>query len=127
MILLLAILQQTAGTVSKIEISPANAEIQIGQSVRLSARALDASGKEVPGVKLNWFSGGGEGQVDSTGLVTGGYTGYVRVAGRSSVRPGCGCCRFPRRGSSSRPGPPSWRSAAGSLSPVRPTAPRMTS
>jgi hypothetical protein len=41
----------------------------------LTARAIDAQGKEVPGVRLNWYSGGGEGSVDSTGLVTGGYTG----------------------------------------------------
>ncbi len=77
--ILLSLLLQAQPPIAKIEVSPANAEIQIGQSVRLSARALDAQGKEVPGVKLNWFSGGGEGQVDSTGLVTGGYTGYVRV------------------------------------------------
>jgi hypothetical protein len=81
--LLLTLLLQTQ--VSRVEISPANAEIQIGQSVRLSARALDAQGKEVPGVKLSWFSGGGEGQVDSTGLVTGGYTGYVRVTAVAPV------------------------------------------
>ena len=71
--------------VSRVEITPANAEIQIGQSVRLTARALDAQGKEIPGVKLNWFSGGGEGSVDSTGLVTGGYTGYVRVTAVAPV------------------------------------------
>ena len=81
--LLLAILLQTQ--VARVEISPANAEIQIGQSVRLTGRALDAAGKEVPGVKLSWFSGGGEGQVDSTGLVTGGYTGYVRVTAVAPV------------------------------------------
>ena len=81
--ILLALVLQTQ--VSRVEISPANAEIQIGQSVRLSARALDATGKEVPGVRLNWFSGGGEGSVDSTGLVTGGYTGYVRVTAVAPV------------------------------------------
>ena len=58
------------------QITPANAEIQIGQSVRLSARALDAQGKEVPGVKLSWFSGGGEGQVDhGRGARSGGLEG----------------------------------------------------
>lgn len=86
MILIALLLQtQSPAPVAKVEVSPANAEIQIGQSVRLSARALDAQGKEVPGVKLNWFSGGGEGQVDSTGLVTGGYTGYVRVTAVAPV------------------------------------------
>ena len=81
--ILLALLLQTQ--VSRVEISPANAEIQIGQSVRLTARALDAQGKEIPGVKLSWFSGGGEGSVDSTGLVTAGYTGYVRVTAVAPV------------------------------------------
>jgi len=86
MILIALLLQtQSPAPVARIEVSPANAEIQIGQSVRLSARALDAQGKEVPGVKLNWFSGGGEGQVDSTGLVTGGYAGYVRVTAVAPV------------------------------------------
>lgn len=83
--LLLTLLVQSQSPVAKVEISPANAEIQVGGSVRLSARALDAQGREVPGVKLSWFSGGGEGQVDSTGLVTGGYTGYVRVTAVAPV------------------------------------------
>ena len=82
MLLLLAALQQA--TVAKVEITPTNAEIQVGQSVRLSARALDAQGNPVPGARLNWFSGGGEGSVDSTGLVTAGYTGYVRVTAVAS-------------------------------------------
>src|SRR5262245_29586893 len=81
--ILLTLLLQTQ--ISRVEISPSNAEIQIGQSVRLTGRALDAQGKEVPGVRLNWYSGGGEGSVDSTGLVTGGYTGYVRVTAVAPV------------------------------------------
>jgi hypothetical protein len=84
----LALLQQVS-PVARVEISPANAEIQIGQTVKLSARGLDAQGREVPGIRINWFSGGGEGDVDSTGLVTGGYAGYVRVTAVASV-PGDG-------------------------------------
>jgi len=83
--ILLALLLQASQPVAKVEIGPANAEIQVGGSVRLNARALDAQGREVSGVKLNWFSGGGEGEVDSTGLVTGGYTGYVRVTAVAPV------------------------------------------
>ena len=83
MLLLALLLQQSA--VARVEISPANAEIQVGQSVRLNARALDAQGNPVPGIKINWFTGGGEGSVDSVGLVTGGYTGYVRVAAVAAV------------------------------------------
>ena len=39
MLLLIVALQQA--TVTKVEITPTNAEIQVGQSVRLSARAAD--------------------------------------------------------------------------------------
>jgi hypothetical protein len=82
MLILFVAVQQA--TVAKVEVTPATTEIQVGQSVRLSARALDAQGSPVSGVRINWFTGGGEGSVDSTGLVTGGYTGYVRVTAVAS-------------------------------------------
>src|SRR2546427_12346597 len=65
--------------VTKVEITPPTAEIEIGQTVRLAARALDARGQPVIGAAIAWYSGGTEGDVDSTGLVKGGYNGYVRV------------------------------------------------
>jgi len=65
--------------VTKVEITPPTAEIEIGQTVRLAARALDARGQPVTGATIAWYSGGTEGDVDSTGLVKGGYNGYVRV------------------------------------------------
>src|SRR5881397_565004 len=80
---LLALLQHPAAPaafpVTKVEITPPAAEIEIGQTVRLAARALDARGQPVTGAAIAWFSGGTEGDVDSTGLVKGGYNGYVRV------------------------------------------------
>src|SRR5438445_2843548 len=65
--------------VTKVKITPPTAEIEIGQTVRLAARALDARGQPVTGATIAWYSGGTEGDVDSTGLVKGGYNGYVRV------------------------------------------------
>ncbi len=80
---LLALLQHPAAPaafpVTKVEITPPAAEIEIGQTVRLAARALDARGQPVTGATIAWLSGGTEGDVDSTGLVKGGYNGYVRV------------------------------------------------
>src|SRR2546423_2500878 len=80
---LLALLQHPAAPaafpVTKVEITPPAAEIEIGQTVRLAARALDARGQPVTGATIAWYSGGTEGDVDSTGLVKGGYNGYVRV------------------------------------------------
>src|SRR5256885_6295255 len=80
---LLALLQHPAAPaafpVTKVEITPPAAEIEIGQTVRLAARALDARGQPVTGAAIAWYSGGTEGDVDSTRLVKGGYNGYVRV------------------------------------------------
>jgi hypothetical protein len=89
-VLLLALVQQPAATVpaspvARVEVTPARAEIQIGQTVRLSGRALDAAGNAVTGARIAWFAGGGEGSVDSTGLVLGGYRGTVQVRAVASV------------------------------------------
>ncbi len=82
--ILFALLQQPVAPqqpspITKVEVTPATAEIQIGQTVSLSARALDSTGTPVPNARIQYFAGGGEGSVDSTGLVTGGYQGKVRV------------------------------------------------
>src|SRR5256885_7476907 len=86
---LLALLQHPAAPaafpVTKVEITPPAAEIEIGQTVRLAARALDARGQPVTGAAIAWYSGGTEGDVDSTGLVKGGYNGYVRVTAGACV------------------------------------------
>src|SRR5256884_9733560 len=80
---LFALLQHPAAPaafpVSRVEITPPAAEIEIGQTVRLAARALDVHGQPVTGAAIAWYSGGTEGDVDSTGLVKGGYNGYGRV------------------------------------------------
>src|SRR6266498_2571001 len=85
-VLLATLLQQPAAPaapppfpVAKVEVTPPATEIEVGQTVRLSARALDARGEPVTDAKIEWYSGGTEGSVDSTGLVKGGYNGHVRV------------------------------------------------
>ena len=88
--LLLALMQQPAAPapaspIARVEVTPARSQIQIGQTVRLTGRALDSSGNPVAGARIAWFAGGGEGSVDSTGLVLGGYRGTVQVRAVASV------------------------------------------
>jgi hypothetical protein len=89
--LFIALAQQPAqaavpSPVARVEVTPPRTEIRIGQTVQLSARALDASGTPIPGARIRWFTGGGEGSVDSTtGLVRGGYRGNMRVTAVASV------------------------------------------
>ncbi len=88
--LLVAVLQQQPPAASgvRMEVSPAQAELQVGQTLQMSARVLDAKGAVVPGARIIWF-GGGDGSVDSTGVVRGGFRGYVNVVAMAVV-PGSG-------------------------------------
>lgn len=72
--------------IARVEVTPASAELEVGQTLQLSAQALDSLGRPIPEAEINWFSGGGEGDVDSTGLVTAGYQGYIRVFAVAAVR-----------------------------------------
>jgi len=80
---LVALLQQPAAQapfpVARVEVTPASAEVRVGATTRFTARALDAAGQAVPDAHIAWFAGGGGGDVDSTGLVTGGHAGYMRA------------------------------------------------
>lgn len=82
--LVVTLLQQAATPpgfpITQIEITPATAAVEVGQKIQLAARALDASGQPVPGAVVHWFVASTDGSVDSTGVVTGGYAGAVRVA-----------------------------------------------
>ncbi|HEY3012514.1 MAG TPA: Ig-like domain-containing protein [Gemmatimonadales bacterium] len=92
--LVLLLVQQQAATqapnqVAKIDVVPAEAEVQIGQTLRLSAVARDSSGRPLSNVPIKWM-GHGEGSVDSTGLLKAGYAGYVHVfamAAADSTKP----------------------------------------
>ena len=79
--LLVAALQQQEAVDARVVVRPANAEIVVGDSVRLSADVRDAAGNVVPGSRVVFRAGGGsfEGRVDSTGLVIGGATTTIPV------------------------------------------------
>ena len=85
MLAVLQTAQPAPSPVARVEVTPASAEVAVGQTLQLSARALDADGRPVPDARLVWF-GNGEGAVDSTGLVTGGYQGYLQVTAVAVVR-----------------------------------------
>ncbi len=89
--LLLGLLQaplpaQAPSPIATVDVTPATATLQVGQTLQFSARALDASGQPVPGVQVRWFDGGGQGEIDSTGLLTAGYRGTVLVTAVVSVK-----------------------------------------
>ena len=87
---LLAVLQQTAqqppasgsqpsSTIARVVVTPAQPTVTAGDTLRLRAEAVDASGRQVPGATVRFMSSSGEGSVDSTGLVTSGSTGKMPV------------------------------------------------
>src|SRR3989442_10452111 len=87
---LVVLLQQHPTTpanfpIAKVEITPSAAEVEVGGKVQLAARAIDAGGQPVPTAAIEWFVASDAGKVDSTGLVTGGYSGFVRVAAVAAI------------------------------------------
>jgi len=88
---LLTLGQQPANNqLARVAIEPANAKIQIGDTLRLRAIGFDAAGNRIPVPTALWFQSGGtfEGTVDSTGLVTAGATGTIVAT--VVARPGTG-------------------------------------
>ncbi len=89
-VLLLALVQQpqqqAPSPIARVEVAPATASLQVGQKLQFSARALDAAGQPVPDVRISWFDGGGQGDIDSTGLLTAGYRGTVLVTAVASTK-----------------------------------------
>lgn len=77
-----------AGT-PRLEILPAQRTMRARDTLRLRARLLDGEGREIPGVTIRFFPGGGyfEGSVEPDGLVTSGSTGTLPVT-VSAVLPG---------------------------------------
>jgi len=65
--------------IAKVEVQPGGGEVPIGGTLKFTARALDAQGREVPKAQIGWFVGGDVGDVDTSGVFTGGYQGYARV------------------------------------------------
>ncbi len=71
--------QVTAGP--RLVVTPANPRMVAKDTLRLSARLVDASGQPVPNARIRYFGAGAgfEAAVDSTGLVTSGATGKFPV------------------------------------------------
>jgi hypothetical protein len=65
--------------VASITVSPATPTVTVGDSLRLHAQPVDASGKPVSGAQVRWFGGSFEGHVDSTGMLHAGAPGRFRV------------------------------------------------
>ena len=72
----------SAPAVARIIVSPAKPVVTAGDTLRLSARAVDGAGQPVAGARIRFQAQGGrfEGDVDSLGLVRSGATGTLPVA-----------------------------------------------
>ncbi|HSE28679.1 MAG TPA: Ig-like domain-containing protein [Gemmatimonadales bacterium] len=78
-LLALALFQQPQAPRPTIQVTPSEAEVPVGGTLRLAARLFDAQGKEVAGARFRWFADGEGGAVDSTGLFRAGFKGTARV------------------------------------------------
>ena len=58
--------------IARVAVIPAEAAVQVGDTLRVRAVAYDSAGKEMSNVRVRWFHslGAFEGSVDSSGLVT---------------------------------------------------------
>ncbi len=74
--------QGTPSPVARLVVTPAKPVMVAGDTLRLTAQALDATGQPVPNARIRYASQGArfEGAVDSLGLVTSGATGTIPVA-----------------------------------------------
>ncbi|MCU0647567.1 MAG: Ig-like domain-containing protein [Gemmatimonadaceae bacterium] len=73
---------------AKIEIAPAKPVMYAQDTLRLSARVLDAEGKVIPQATVRWMRAGGafEGSVRQDGLVESGATGTIPVVAVATVQ-----------------------------------------
>ena len=68
--------------IAKLVVTPAKPTMVARDTLRLTAQALDASGKPVDSVRFRYIQSSGarfEGRVDTTGLVRSGSTGTIPV------------------------------------------------
>jgi hypothetical protein len=72
----------SASPIAKVVVQPAEAAVQANDTLRLSVTAYDSAGAELKDVRTIWNIAGGffEGRVDSTGLVTGGSPGTLKIS-----------------------------------------------
>ena len=79
--------QQAPSPIATVVITPSVRSMTAGDTLRLTAQALDRDGKPVPDAIVRFVGSGGrfEGKVDSTGLVSAGSTGTLGVTAVASV------------------------------------------
>lgn len=84
--LFLALLIQADGDGLRVDVTPAVAEVEVGRTIQLSARATDREGRPVPEAEIDWHVASDNGSVDSEGLVTAGFQGPLRVSAVARYR-----------------------------------------
>ncbi|HMU61983.1 MAG TPA: Ig-like domain-containing protein, partial [Gemmatimonadales bacterium] len=77
--------QAAAPVIASVQVTPASAEVQVGQTLQMQARALGSDGQPIAGVRIRWFAAGNGGSIDSTGLLTGGFLGTTQVTAVASI------------------------------------------
>ncbi|MEZ4413412.1 MAG: Ig-like domain-containing protein [Gemmatimonadales bacterium] len=77
--------QAAAPVIASVQVTPASAEVQVGQTLQMQARALGSDGQPIAGVRIRWFAAGNGGSIDSTGLLTGGFLGTAQVTAVASL------------------------------------------
>lgn len=81
----LAFFAQSAEPPPRVEVTPAMGELDIGQTLQLRARVIDAQERPVTDATVEWHVASDNGSVDSSGLVTAGFRGTLRVAAVARV------------------------------------------
>ncbi|MEP7344301.1 MAG: Ig-like domain-containing protein [Gemmatimonadaceae bacterium] len=72
---------QSPPVIDRIIVTPTTREVQAGDSIQLTGRAVDAQGNTVPGATITFRMAGGEGgEVDTTGRLIAGSTGVLNVS-----------------------------------------------
>ena len=101
-----------ASSRGRVEIAPAEPVVTAGDSLRITARLLDASGKPVPDATIRFQTAGpGPGFIDSTGMLHAGAPGTVNIAAIALVPGGRPVIR--QMGVRVVPGPPARLEVAG--------------
>ncbi len=72
--------------IARVEVSPPNAEVPVGGTLQLSAKAYDQDGKALDSAKVRWFGNGDGGSVSEEGIVKAGYRGALRVSAVASLQ-----------------------------------------
>ena len=86
-----------APTVSRVEVAPATATINVGGSFRLTATVYDSRGNVIPGARVGWSSSDlGTAIVDNTGRVLGLSEGTVVITATSGDKAGTASVRVKR-------------------------------